>query len=29
MARFQVDMLFMDSVPQGIRRGQTLQIRLH
>jgi HlyD family secretion protein len=26
--RFQVDMLFQDSVPQGIRRGQTLQIRL-
>lgn len=26
--RFQVDMLFVDSVPQGIRRGQTLQIRL-
>ncbi len=26
--RFQVDMLFTDSVPQGIRRGQTLQIRL-
>ena len=26
--RFQVDMLFADSVPQGIRRGQTLQIRL-
>lgn len=26
--RFQVDMLFSDSIPQGIRRGQTLQIRL-
>jgi HlyD family secretion protein len=26
--RFQVDMLFMDAVPEGIRRGQTLQIRL-
>jgi len=26
--RFQVDMDFTDSVPQGIRRGQTLQIRL-
>ena len=26
--RFQVDMEFTDSVPQGIRRGQTLQIRL-
>jgi len=26
--RFQVDMQFNDSVPQGIRRGQTLQIRL-
>lgn len=26
--RFQVDMLFADSIPQGIRRGQTLQIRL-
>ncbi|MGB4843712.1 MAG: efflux RND transporter periplasmic adaptor subunit [Ferruginibacter sp.] len=26
--RFQVDMEFNDSVPQGIRRGQTLQIRL-
>ena len=26
--RFQVDMEFIDSVPQGIRRGQTLQIRL-
>lgn len=26
--RFQVDMGFSDSVPQGIRRGQTLQIRL-
>jgi HlyD family secretion protein len=26
--RFQVDMVFMDAVPQGIRRGQTLQIRL-
>ncbi|MBA2249036.1 MAG: efflux RND transporter periplasmic adaptor subunit [Chitinophagaceae bacterium] len=25
---FQVDMEFIDSVPQGIRRGQTLQIRL-
>ena len=27
-ARFQVDMEFKDSVPQGLRRGQTLQIRL-
>ena len=26
--RFQVDMEFIDVVPQGIRRGQTLQIRL-
>ncbi|HMK04581.1 MAG TPA: HlyD family efflux transporter periplasmic adaptor subunit [Ferruginibacter sp.] len=26
--RFQVDMEFNDSVPAGIRRGQTLQIRL-
>ncbi len=26
--RFQVDMQFQDSVPSGIRRGQTLQIRL-
>ncbi len=26
--RFQVDMEFKDSIPQGIRRGQTLQIRL-
>jgi HlyD family secretion protein len=26
--RFQVDMGFKDSVPSGIRRGQTLQIRL-
>ena len=26
--RFQVDMEFADAVPQGIRRGQTLQIRL-
>lgn len=26
--RFQVDMEFMDEVPKGIRRGQTLQIRL-
>lgn len=26
--RFQVDMQFNDTVPQGIRRGQTLQIRL-
>ena len=26
--RFQVDMLFLDKVPEGIRRGQTLQIRL-
>jgi len=26
--RFQVDMQFVDQVPQGIRRGQTLQIRL-
>jgi HlyD family secretion protein len=27
-ARFQVDMQFTGDVPQGIRRGQTLQIRL-
>lgn len=27
-ARFQVDMEFVGEVPQGIRRGQTLQIRL-
>lgn len=27
-ARFQVDMEFMGAVPAGIRRGQTLQIRL-
>ncbi|HEY0066807.1 MAG TPA: HlyD family efflux transporter periplasmic adaptor subunit [Flavisolibacter sp.] len=27
-ARFQVDMEFVDAVPDGIRRGQTLQIRL-
>jgi len=27
-SRFQVDMAFMDTVPPGIRRGQTLQIRL-
>ncbi|MBS1509474.1 MAG: HlyD family efflux transporter periplasmic adaptor subunit [Bacteroidetes bacterium] len=27
-SRFQVDMQFADSVPEGIRRGQTLQIRL-
>lgn len=27
-SRFQVDMEFSDSIPQGIRRGQTLQIRL-
>jgi len=27
--RFQVDMEFVGDVPQGIRRGQTLQIRLH
>jgi HlyD family secretion protein len=27
-SRFQVDMEFKDSVPQSIRRGQTLQIRL-
>ena len=27
--RFQVDMEFEGEVPQGIRRGQTLQIRLH
>ncbi|HEV7621243.1 MAG TPA: HlyD family efflux transporter periplasmic adaptor subunit [Flavisolibacter sp.] len=26
--RFQVDMQFMGSTPEGIRRGQTLQIRL-
>ncbi|HEY1021297.1 MAG TPA: HlyD family efflux transporter periplasmic adaptor subunit [Flavisolibacter sp.] len=26
--RFQVDMLFDEKVPEGIRRGQTLQIRL-
>lgn len=26
--RFQVDMEFVDSPPEGIRRGQTLQIRL-
>jgi HlyD family secretion protein len=26
--RFQVDMLFTEKVPEGIRRGQTLQIRL-
>ena len=26
--RFQVDMEFENEVPQGIRRGQTLQIRL-
>lgn len=26
--RFQVDMTFTDSIPQGIRRGQTLQVRL-
>jgi HlyD family secretion protein len=26
--RFQVDMEFSDSIPQGIRRGQSLQIRL-
>ena len=26
--RFQVDMEFVDQVPQGIRRGQTLQVRL-
>ncbi|MGZ5287750.1 MAG: efflux RND transporter periplasmic adaptor subunit, partial [Flavisolibacter sp.] len=26
--RFQVDMQFEESVPEGIRRGQTLQIRL-
>lgn len=26
--RFQVDMEFVDKVPSGIRRGQTLQIRL-
>lgn len=26
--RFQVDMQFVDKVPEGIRRGQTLQIRL-
>lgn len=26
--RFQVDMAFVDEIPQGIRRGQTLQIRL-
>ena len=27
-ARFQVDMVFVGKVPEGIRRGQTLQIRL-
>lgn len=27
-SRFQVDMQFVDSVPSGLRRGQTLQIRL-
>ncbi|MFL5808086.1 MAG: efflux RND transporter periplasmic adaptor subunit [Flavisolibacter sp.] len=26
--RFQVDMQFLEKVPEGIRRGQTLQIRL-
>ncbi|MDX5347011.1 MAG: efflux RND transporter periplasmic adaptor subunit [Hymenobacteraceae bacterium] len=26
---FQVDMLFEEGAPEGIRRGQTLQIRLH
>ena len=26
--RFQVDMVFEGKVPEGIRRGQTLQIRL-
>ncbi|MDZ4148218.1 MAG: efflux RND transporter periplasmic adaptor subunit [Flavobacteriaceae bacterium] len=26
--RFQVDMEFEESIPQGIRRGQTLQVRL-
>ncbi len=26
--RFQVDMLFEDEIPDGIRRGQTLQIRV-
>jgi HlyD family secretion protein len=26
--RFQVDMQFVEAVPEGIRRGQTLQIRL-
>jgi HlyD family secretion protein len=26
--RFQVDMEFMEKVPEGIRRGQTLQVRL-
>lgn len=26
--RFQVDMQFTNAVPQGIRRGQTLQVRL-
>ncbi len=26
--RFQVDMEFIDKIPKGIRRGQTLQIRL-
>ncbi|MCW3074560.1 MAG: HlyD family efflux transporter periplasmic adaptor subunit [Flaviaesturariibacter sp.] len=26
--RFQVDMQFVDAVPDGIRRGQTMQIRL-
>jgi HlyD family secretion protein len=26
--RFQVDMEFLDSIPEGIRRGQTVQMRL-
>ena len=26
--RFQVDMLFEESIPEGIRRGQNLQIRV-
>ncbi len=26
--RFQVDMVFIDGIPEGIRRGQTMQIRL-
>lgn len=27
--RFQVDMVFMEEVPESIRRGQTLQVRLN